>query len=188
MKRRHAGLAAGGLVVAALGLVGILPGLDAKAHAEGDDDAATAAELVNPDIQRGGDVFYTEDQIEEAWSAVIENFPAELPDGYSFPDALPFTLTDEQPGESLFEAALVDMSAAQLWRCAWLESALFAPRASQSSEIELNQALELYSTLPSVEAFDLRGLTTSVLEDYAAEMGYESAVHALHGLDCRSMN
>lgn len=178
MKRKS--LIATFAVILAAGIGAVTVGQMAQASA----GPRTDSQLVSPAVKNGDSGFYSSEQIDKVWSAVVANYPAALPEGYSLPAQTPefFHPTDvESPA---FQAGLPDIVAAQLWRCAWLDASI----AGEISADELASALNEYWLLPSTAALDVRtksDLSDSVLARFAEENSLPSTTHALFALDCQ---
>ena len=102
----------------------IVAGVVAFAMAQGaqaSTEPRTDAQLVAPAVSDGEFAFYTVEQVDTVWAAVVANYPLALPDGYAFPEKAPGIFHPTDVDNPLFQAGLPDMIAAQYWRCSWLD-------------------------------------------------------------------
>lgn len=179
MKLRHIGVSVGTVLAVVIGGAALSQSAQATSPTEPEVDA----QLVTPEVEIGTNDFFTLDQIEGVWDAVTGSYPAVLPSGYSFPVDAPDVFYPEDDPNPLFQTGLPDMVAAQYWRCSWLDAYLNVP-GSSVVEADLEQSLELYWSLPSVEAYDLTGYTPELLDEIGAELGYPTRHHTLFAFDC----
>jgi hypothetical protein len=127
--------------------------------------------------------FYTDDQIGAAWEETVDAFPEALPAGYRLPAAPP-PIFHEDSKRHLFAEDLPDMMAAQLWRCAWLDSSPNGTKNVLDDRAALSVLLSTYSQLPSVKENDETGYTVDMLTKFAQENKLAGPAEALFQLDC----
>lgn len=170
-------------LVATLGVGLTITGVAVSAAA-GQETARTDSNLVKPAVQQGEDQFYTGDQIDEVWSAVVKNYPQPLPAGLKFPEAAPEFFHPEDGKDHLFQSGLPDLVAARYWRCAWLSESVEQVALGNSDLItKADSTIALYETLPSVASLVDVDTYEKQIQEIAETMGAD-AKQAELDVDC----
>lgn len=135
----------------------------------------TDSQMVSPATAAGGTTYYSDEQVDQVWKAVTDNYPEPLPAGVTFPSKAPAFFHPDTPAPHFFEAGLPDMIAAQYWRCAWLgasaaDTRTGASSARQAATVELNK----FTSLPSVKTHLDFAAYQSMVSNYSKSSGLNS--------------
>lgn len=172
MRRRPAIIAGTSLLVVCASLVAIVGGVAAY----GAPAARPAAQLIEPAVTSGDDHFYTDEQIDGVWRAVVANFAAPLPSGYSFPKDAPEFFHPKDDEAHIFQSGLPDLIAARYWRCYWLDASVEAKGAGDAKALSsATEALSAYQELPSVSRLIDVEKYEGQMAEIAAAMGTDVA-------------
>ena len=162
------GIAAGGTVIAVAG--------DDRDRSE-------------PALTMGENMFYPADDIDAAWIATVNDYPAPLPSGVTFPPLAPaiFHPSDIEDGsQPVFQEGLIDRIATTYWKCAWLDAKIQAEQAEDVNALsEADIALqETYPSLPgSITELPNQAAYEQDIAADAAERGI-TVTEAEFSLDC----
>jgi hypothetical protein len=130
----------------ALALVGSVAALTISQV--GKATAASSPVAVQPAVQADGHAFFTDAQIDAAWSAATTNYPLPLPSGVDFPVPAPAFFHPNDGKQHVFEQNLPAEIAASYWKCAWLNVANTA--STDTAATLASTELADYANLPGV--------------------------------------
>lgn len=93
-------------------------------------------------IVHGQSQFFTQDQIQDVWTEVIDNYPDDLPEGREFPaDPVSYFPEIESVDSIYFEVGLVEATVGEFWKCAWLDEKLTNGSAARAVQEEVHEEL-----------------------------------------------
>ena len=140
--------------------------------------AMTATPRTDPSRESSQQDFFTDSQVDTAWTQAVSAFPNPLPPGQAFPATAPSFFHPDDGKVHSYHVDLPAQFVARYWRCAWLKISLHPPESDAGTgvgEADLQLRAEQWEKIPQVARnMDVRAYIQD-METYAETVGKSEA-------------